>query len=250
MVGKGDTGLERTLRRRVRTQRACRRRTRRVTRRQPFRVSNRSLVGSTAETSSLPRRDRCRPRNCHDRCVGAPCPQYSPETSSSHGLLLLLLLLAQRHPAVQGGSAHMFAQEERRIRQPYRICCLRQRRKRRQRTGASASASDATGSVPGIPKLRKELKILRKNRKEVEFPVVKAPPLRAKGHKVRSVAVPCAHGTVPKDAPAKSKSVTRPETPSVKCPLEVPRRARPPDVRRPVYTTCVCTVLQCGSVIR
>ena len=71
---------------------------------------------------------------------------------------------------------------------------------------------------------------------------------RAKGHKVRSVAVPCAHGTVPKDAPAKSKSVTRPETPSVKCPLEVPRRARPPDVRRPVYTTCVCTVLQCGSV--
>ena len=154
MVGKGDTGLERTLRRRVRTQRACRRRTRRATRRQPFRVSNRSLVGSTAETSSLPRRDRCRPRNCHDRCVGAPCPQYSPETSNSHGLLLLLLLLlAQRHPAVQGGSAHMFAQEERRIRQPYRICCLRQRRKRRQRTGAYASALDASWSVPGITKM-------------------------------------------------------------------------------------------------
>jgi len=159
VVGKGDTGLERTLRRRVRTQRACRRRTRRVTRRQPFRVSNRSLVGSTAETSSLPRRDRCRPRNCHDRCVGAPRPQYSPETSSSHGLLLLLLL-AQRHPAVQGGSAHMFAQEERHIRQPYRICCLRQRRKRRQRTGASASAWTLLGSVLGIicTNLRKVLK--------------------------------------------------------------------------------------------
>lgn len=266
MVGKGDTGLERTLRRRVRTQRACRRRTRRVTRRQPFRVSNRSLVGSTAETSSLPRRDRCWPRNCHDRCVGAPCPQYSPETSSSQGLLLLLLL-AQRHPAVQGGSAHMFAQEERHIRQPYRICCLRQRRKRRQRTGASASAWTLLGL--GITNLRKVLKNLTRmgvvsaafmelphdssregaaftgNLSESKF---RRGPLRSR-HRLKGQT-----DTVQKDLRqnpwAKSKSATRPETPSAIRMFEMPRRARPPDVRRPVYTTCVCTVLQCGSVIR
>ena len=243
MVGKGDTGLERTLRRRVRTQRACRRRTRRVTRRQPFRVSNRSLVGSTAETSSLPRRDRCWPRNCHDRCVGAPRPQYSPETSSSHGLLLLLLL-AQRHPAVQGGSAHMFAQEERHIRQPYRICCLRQRRKRRQRTGASASAWTLLGITTNLRKMLKNLTskgvVFMELPNDSMLPVAKAPPLRAICQKVSFVAVPCAHDTdaqrktdtVQKDLRqnpwAKSKSATRPETncrkphlPSVcsKCPV-------------------------------